>query len=388
MIFKFYYLENLLKIYQQYIASQFFIPFILCSLFFISFLLTVELLKVISLLVGKGVDWKILLELIGHISLSFLSVIIPISCFFASYFIFNKMSDDREVMALRSFGTRDQDLFVSLLPITIMIMVMIFYLVVDVIPYSKRSFKKIIFELTSQEILKDIGEKQFFTKIPNTVLFAQKIRGGFELEKVFIYIHDKKTGIKNTILARKGVFLKDDFKVNWRSNNIRLVLTDGNILREGRETFGGEKIIFEKYDFLIFPWKISSSFFDKDEMKNSRDLWHSIQEKQKRLKVGDKHLLKKINKAIFKYFARINRVIECCLFIIVGALIGMSHMHKRTGGGTFYAIGFIFSYYIIFFIGMALVKKDLVPVIPSVFFASFLTIVLIIFLYRKNSILR
>ena len=92
----------MLKVYQRYLAASFIPPFLISLVFFVSFLLTFQLFRITKILINKAVEVQAVFELVGHIALSFLPLAIPISAYFATIFTLNRLSEDSEVIALRS----------------------------------------------------------------------------------------------------------------------------------------------------------------------------------------------------------------------------------------------------------------------------------------------
>ncbi|MFG1515931.1 LptF/LptG family permease, partial [Halobacteriovorax sp. ZH3_bin.1] len=67
------------KIFQRYLASNFIVPFAMSLTFFVAFLLTTQLFKFMRLVTKKGVGILQFLEILGHISISFIPMATPLS---------------------------------------------------------------------------------------------------------------------------------------------------------------------------------------------------------------------------------------------------------------------------------------------------------------------
>src|SRR5690606_17243827 len=96
---------------QRYLAINFVPPFLVACAFFVTFLLTSQLFRLTSIVVNKGVEFWSVLELFGHIAISFLPMAVPLSALFATIMTLNKLSEDSEIVAMRSFGIEKSQLF-------------------------------------------------------------------------------------------------------------------------------------------------------------------------------------------------------------------------------------------------------------------------------------
>ena len=250
-------------IIQRYLASHFIAPFVFSTAFFVIFLLTFQLFRLIRIVTTKGVELALVFELMGHIAISFLPMAVPLSVLFATIFTMNKLSEDSEIVAMRSFGLTKKVLLAPLLVLGVFISGMIFVLNRNLIPHSKTQFKNTIIKLTSQGSMTDIKPGQFFTEIPDVTLFAERVNvGGTKLEEVFI---SKKTESgEQVIFAQKGALIKQS-SGKLRTPTLRLHLEDGNIVKETAAN-EIEKITFKEYDFPVLSGGALPGFVTKDSM--------------------------------------------------------------------------------------------------------------------------
>ena len=94
----------MLGILPLYLGSSFVVPFFMSAAFFSLFLLTFQLFKITQLVINKGVEISVILEMVLHILITLIPLAIPISTLFATIYTMNKISTDSEFVAIRSFG--------------------------------------------------------------------------------------------------------------------------------------------------------------------------------------------------------------------------------------------------------------------------------------------
>ncbi len=389
-----------MKIAQRYLAAQFIPPFLLGTGFFVSFLLIFQMFRLVSLVINKSVPWTTTLEMVFHTAVSFLPMALPLSCLFAAIYALGKMSEDSEIVVMRSFGMKKIELLAPFLLIGILIGACLYSLNAELIPYSRSTFRNTIIRLTSQGVLTDIRSEVFFTEIPKVTLFAQKVSDdGNKMEEVFIHLREQEGVEERVIHAKRGALIKQSLG-EWQAPNIRMFLEEGNIIKIKQGEV--EKVLFEEYDFPVMSGGLSSDFVTKDSMMTNKELWSEIQDNKKRVNqlngiIKNGGETERLNAAAelatsskehyrveLEFWSRLNNPIQCLLFIFMGFSMGI-----KKGRGAQNRLSAIMSllallgYYVLFFGGISFVKKGQLMPELAVFLPSFFILVIAAIYYRK-----
>lgn len=386
----------LLNIKQRYLAYNFIPPFFLSAFFFVAFLLTFQLFRLTRIITKKGVDVGQVMELVGHIGISFLPMAIPLSAFFATIYTLNKMSEDSEIVAMRSFGTTKWSLLKPFLGMAVIVAATLFSMNINLIPHSKTLFKNTVIKLTSKGFLTDIKSENFFTDIPGVTLFAEAVTEDSTIMKnVFISTSDVKKKLDRVIFAKKGVLIKQTLK-GATMPALRFNLTDGNILKTDANGNEVEKIIFKEYDFPILTGGYAPGFVTKDAMRTNKELATLIEERKNTLKeveakekpTGEDlakvaHIKKRLPKTQLEYWSRFNAPLQIFLFIFLGFSLGIKKGRGRTKSSGTIGLLFLIGYYALFFIGVSLSRKGAVPPVITVFVPTIITALVGSIYYRK-----
>lgn len=376
----------LLNIKQRYLAYNFIPPFFLSAFFFVAFLLTFQLFRLTRIITKKGVDIGQVFELVGHISISFLPMAIPLSAFFATIYTLNKLSEDSEIVAMRSFGTTKWSLLKPFLIVATLIAVTLFSMNINLIPHSKTLFKNTVIKLTSKGFLTDIKSENFFTDIPGVTLFAEEVSDDSVIMKnVFISTSDIRKGIDRVIFAKKGVLIKQVIS-GTSMPALRFNLTDGNILKTEKKNGDIEKIIFQEYDFPILTGGYTPGFVTKDAMRTNSELSELINESKKSLKelslkkkltnqekIEIGQIKSRLPKTELEYWTRFNAPAQIFLFIFLGFSLGIKKGRGRTKSSGTVGLLFLIGYYALFFVGVSLSRKGIVPPVLTVFLPTIFT---------------
>ena len=384
------------SIVQKYLSAHFIGPFVFSTIFFVVFLLTFQMFRIIRIVTSKGVEVLTVLELMGHIAVSFLPMAIPLSALFAMIFTLNKLSEDSEIVAMRSFGLKKSKLIYPFIILSVLIAAMIFVLNRNLIPYSKTMFKNTIIQLTSKGNMTDIKSGQFFTEIPDITLFAEEVsEGGVKLSEVFIL--QKKEQGEHIIFAKRGALIKQSLG-EYRSPGMRLHLEEGNIVKftDGVET---EKILFDEYDFPVLSGGGLPGFVTKDSMRSNSELRKVILERREELnrlqKLKDEgkisrnddvqlgYIIKDLPKSEIEFWTRYNTPLQVMLFMFLGFSLGIKRGRGKTKSSGSLGMVFLIGYYVLFFAGVSLARKGSVPAYLVVFLPTLITFLLGIRFYKN-----
>lgn len=377
----------MLKLIQRYLAVNFIAPFAMSLFFFVAFLLTFQLFRIIKIVISKGVEWSLVFELMGHISISFIPMAVPLSCLFATIYTLNKLSDDSEIVAMRSFGTTKFKLFLPFLVLAIFIGTCVYSLNNKVIPASKTQFKNTIVRLTSRGVLTDIKEGKFFTEVAGVTLFADTvIDKGRKMYNVFIQQEGKGNLLEQVVTAKEGALIKIQNE-EWSIPSVRLHLTDGTIVKRFKDTHKDlEKILFKEYDFPLASGGAINHFVTKDGMRTNAELSVEIRlatERARAKNLSWRETEKSMAKTKLELWSRINTPFLCFVFILVGFSLGIKHGRGKSKNTSGRALAVLLSYYSLFFLGVSFARKGMVPGYLVVFLPTILAGMVGVYFYRK-----
>lgn len=379
----------MMKVSTRYLLYNFIPPFLLSCVFFVSFLLVFQLFRITRIVIQKGLPFIELLELVGHIAVTFLPMAIPISCFFASLYTMNRMSEDSEIVAFRSFGLKKNQLLMPFLFAGLFVAIGIFSINQNLIPASKTIFKNTIIKLTSKGVLSDVQPGNFYTELPNIILFAEEVsEDKKKLNGVFINL--EKNNVAQSIFAKEGVLVKRKDNA-FEMASLRFFLTDGNIVKFNKLTNKTEKILFKDYDFPILYGSYTPGFVTKDSMRSNRELIRVMKQKQKEvdkyLKKNDQGRAKGAKRSLAKseieFFSRINTPFQCLLFIFLGFIFGIKKSRGKGKSMGSRALTVLIIYYAVFFTGISMAKKAYMPTYLVVFVPTLLAAMLGMRQYQK-----
>lgn len=364
------------KIYQRYLAATFIPPFILGTVFFCFFLLIFQIFRFIKYLVAKDIGVLEIFNIMGNMALFFLPMAVPLSALLATLYTLGRLSEDSEIVALRSLGTSREKLYSPYFILSAVIAITLFSLNAKIIPASNFYVRNTIERIASKSVLGQIKPEEFFTEIPGLTLFAEKIEeGGSKLKNLFIFAESEKE--EKMVFAKEGILKNTD-----DLSQFQIELNDGNILRRDlRKKSDLEKILFKKYIFPPFEEVPAISMVNRDSMLSNFEILKLIEQKKSQVKnLEDK---KSLYRTELDYYTRFISPIQVILFVLLGFSLGIKgnlRDSKSVAGPVLLVVGL---YIFLFFFGISLAKKAVITPVLATFGPTFILALACLYFYRR-----
>ncbi len=205
------------------------------TFFIVMFVLLIQFLwKWIDELVGKGIDWYVIAELMFYVSATLVPMALPLAVLLSSLMTFGNLGENYELVALKSSGVSLQKSMRPLIIFMIFLSAGAFYFSNNVMPVANLKFKSLLRDIRVQKPSVSIKEGEFYTNISDFVIkIGSKGDDGVSIYNILIYDHRERNGNNNVTIARHGrmemtedkknlVFtLFDGYNYNENMNNNR-----------------------------------------------------------------------------------------------------------------------------------------------------------------------
>jgi lipopolysaccharide export system permease protein len=177
------------------------------SFFVAVFVLLMQFLwKYIDDLVGKGLEWYIITELLFYASATFVPMALPLAVLLSSIMTFGNLGERYELVALKASGISLQKIMYPLIVFIAVLSIAAFFFSNNVMPVANLKFRSILYDVKEQKLAFNIKEKIYYNGIDGYVIRVEKKgKDGNTLKGLKIYDHtDKKNQVKITV-ADSGV---------------------------------------------------------------------------------------------------------------------------------------------------------------------------------------
>ena len=237
-----------------YMIKSFLGPFALTFAIAMIVLILQFVWKWIDELVGKGLDWMVIVELITYVSAKLIPLASILGVLLASIMTFGNLGEHNELTALKSSGI---SLVRTMLPVFITVVFLGAASIAFsnyVIPVTNMKFFTLLLDIRQQRPEFDIREGTFYNGIQGYSLYiGDRSKDGKILYDLMIYDHSKRKGNVALTRADSGYMrITDDEKhliLNLYSGySYAEQLSDDNSIQENkplrRDAFANQQILF------------------------------------------------------------------------------------------------------------------------------------------------
>ena len=335
------------RLYQLFIASNLITPLIVSTVFFVSFLMTFEMFRILSLMSSDEISLGFIMGLMLDVSVTLIPMSIPLSIFFSLIFTLGKMSSDSEYIALRAAGLTKLKIFIPFFAVALCVALNVYLLNQELVPNAHRNVRKKIKIISSASLIQGIKSGQFFTAIPNITMFPSEMNEEtLELKDVFLHMYNTKESEDKIIWAKKGKMLHEKNEESGLET-FRIKLEDGNISSFNTNN-DLEKILFKEYELPISEQRFSYKPSTKEIMMSKSELEDLIDGGLKKAQErGFKNKL--FFNAKYEYWNRFNTPILCILLTFLGFGLGITGNRGKSKNSSGKAILYLIGYYVVFF---------------------------------------
>lgn len=169
--------------------------------------------KYIDDLVGKGLEWSIILELLGLVSLTTFSLALPLAILFSSLMAFGNLGEYMELTALKASGISLQRIMRPVFVFCLLMSIAAFYFSNNILPIANLKMKTLLADITQKRPELNIKPGVFNEDIDKYVIrIGSKTSDGKELSDIMIYDHSRENGNKRLIVAERGTMGQSEDK--------------------------------------------------------------------------------------------------------------------------------------------------------------------------------
>ncbi|BCA53624.1 putative Permease, YjgP/YjgQ family [Nitrospira sp. KM1] len=346
------------KLLDRYIFTELLSPF-LVSLGVLCFvMLTRELLRLVELLVSKGVGIFAVLKVFANLLPSFLVLTLPIAGIIASITAFGRLSFDKELVAMRAAGLSLLRLSQPVFLFAALVFTLTLWLAQWGQPWSSTNLKKVALNLLRDQLVLALERGTFNEPIPKMMIFVSDL--GDDPRSTGIFVSDERNADDPRIIVARQY----EVLVEPSTNQIALRLLDGVIHSKPDELDEYQQVGFSNYDLKL---SLSQSGYTSTEERPS---YESIMRQLADSQGKDPAALRRL----MEYYKDLAFPTASLVFCILGVPVGI--VSKRSGriGGFAVGVLVVILYYVLNVACEFLVTTAVIPPfagawLPNIIFA-------------------
>jgi lipopolysaccharide export system permease protein len=266
------------RILNFYLISEIFPPFLLGLLTFTLILLVARILRLIELVVTRGVPFIEMGKLFALILPTFLELTVPMALLLGIFLGLGRLSSDQEIVALKATGISLIQILIPIGAIALAISLVTLLITTLVRPAANTALKKELYDIAKTRATTALKEKVFNDDFPGVLIYAEEvIPPGDTCQGVVII--DRRNPPKETIIFGRVALIGSDEE----SKTLNLKLFGGTVYEKEKSRSGFSQTNFNLYDFKLDLEEVLTPAQKKERAPKEmslRRLWRTIELKE------------------------------------------------------------------------------------------------------------
>jgi len=175
--------------------------------FFIAlFILLMQFLwKYIDDLVGKGLEWYVIVKLLFFFSATFVPLALPLAILLSSLMTFGNLGEHYELVTIKAAGISLSRIMRPLIIVSILISALAFYYSNVVLPMANLKSLSLLYDVREKKLAFNLKEGVFYNGIEGFIIrVGKKEKDGNTIRDVMVYDHTKRMGNISLTTAEWG----------------------------------------------------------------------------------------------------------------------------------------------------------------------------------------
>lgn len=372
-----------MRIITRYILREIAVPFSLGLAIFTLILLVARILKLVELVVNRGVPLLDVAKVFSYILPAFLEVTVPMALLLGVLVALGRLSSDSEIVALKAAGVGLRQIAWPVAVFAGIVYVFALGLSVYARPWGNRLLRTGLYEIAKQRAAAGIKPQIFNDDFSGLVIYVDQIEPpGNRLHGILISdtrgVQDAPRGIteatsseKSTIVAQMATLLTDESK-----QAISLQLQNGSLHSLDRLDHSYHRTDFGRYEITLdLNAALTATARERDPSEMSLVELRSSTPDEGEEPYGKEVELQR----------RFSIPFACLAFAAVALPLGLRPSNSVRSRGFMVSLGLILAYYLALTLGQSLAERGLVPTIPAVWLPNVLLLLFAALLLRRTT---
>jgi len=337
------------RILNRYLFLEILVPFFFGLGVFTFVLLIARILKLVELVVNRGVPLLDILKTFSLILPAFLEVTVPMALLLAILLGLGRLASDSEIVALKTSGVSLYQMTKPIAVFAAVAAVATFAIAIWVRPWANGALRQQLFEVVKSRVSAGFKEKVFNTDFPGLVIYIEEIEPGGGTLKGILISDARRPDNRNTVIAKIGLLVP-----NEDSKTVTLRILDGTIYG-----VGGSANAFQKTDFTVYD--VSLNLTNLAEMRREKDP-KEMTLSELRERIAQKYAANApAHEEEIEMHRKFSIPFACVVFTLVGIPLSIPPTRAVRSRGFSMSLALIFLYYIPLTVGQTVAEKGYVP---------------------------
>jgi lipopolysaccharide export system permease protein len=340
-------------------------PFLFGIGVFTFILLTARMLKLVELVVNRGVPVGQIVKLFAYILPAFLEVTVPMALLLAVLLSFGRLSSDSEIVALKTSGISLYQMIVPVLFFTIAVYGMSLFVAAYARPWGNSGLKASLYEIAKTRASAGLKERVFNDDFAGLVIYVEEVHPPGDQLRGILIADSREPDQRNTVTAKRGFLVG-----NEDTHSVTLRLLDGNI-----HTFVPDEQSYQKTDFTVYDVTLNLAAALAKFSQREKDPQEMTLGELRTAIAAKRSAGEGASAELVEFHRKFSVPFACLVFGLVAVPLGLQPVRAVKSRGFSVSLALIFLYYLMLTAGEAMAEKETLPPVvalwmPNVVFAA------------------
>jgi lipopolysaccharide export system permease protein len=363
------------KTLTRYLISEILPPFFLGLLAFTFILVIARIVKLIELVVTRGVPLLQIGKLLSMILPTFFELTVPMAFLLAILLGLGRLSNDQEILAMKASGISPPQMLWPIAAVALVVALLTLTLTLFARPAANLALRKELYNIAKTRVGTALKEKVFNTDFPKILIYVEELIPPGNTAQGVLIVDKRDSAKEDIILGKVGLISTDE-----QTNTLGLRLFDGSIYERDKKRPGFSQTRFNIYDFKLDLDDLIGAGKQRDtapKESSLQELLATIQNKQASGADANAERMELQQRLSFGFVP-----IIFCLLGVSLTLLPRSSRASRSWGFAL-CLFWLVTYYVLLSLGKALGDKGVLQPVPALWMPNFLVGGIAVFLYTK-----
>ena len=342
------------KILHRYVFREILVPFALGLGIFTFVLLLARLLKLIELVVNKGIPFTSVARVFLYLLPAFLEITVPMAMLLAILVAFGRLSSDSEITALRSSGVSLYQLVPPVATFVAIVTLATAALAWYGRPWGNRSLRTAMWDIARTRATAGLKPQVFNDEFPGLIIYSEEIDTGSDQLQHVLIADDRDPQQQNTVFARSGYMISD-----VERETVTLRLLDGTIHTTDTTAGASYQTEFTSYDVNLDLRSALADTRQKSDDPKELTIGQLVDAIAAKRAAG-----KSATGELVEYHRKFSIPFGCIVFGLIAMPLGIQPARAVRSRGFAVSLVVIFTYYILLSTGQGFAEQGRVaPVV-------------------------
>ncbi|MBI2209464.1 MAG: LPS export ABC transporter permease LptF [Deltaproteobacteria bacterium] len=229
-----------------YVVLEILPPFLLGLAAFTMILLIARILKLVELVVTRGVPFLEIAKLFALILPTFLEMTVPMALLLAIFLGLGRLSGDHELLALKASGISPTQVLLPIATVALSVSLITLLLTTLVRPAANLALKKELYTIAKNRVGTALKENVFNDDFPQVLIYVDELVPPGDTSQGVLIVDRRNPARENIIFSKVALIVSDE-----ESNTIDLKLFDGAFYEREKQRPSFSQTRFNTYDLKL-----------------------------------------------------------------------------------------------------------------------------------------